>query len=106
MNNTLLFIQGQIAPISLSSAKRELIKELCSPSANHRGLFKVCTCSPVSYIFNEGKLLHLSQVNGSMAPLVVKLTQSEAKRQGIISLIGAYELIIFRTVINAIIRLQ
>lgn len=41
-----------------------------------------------------------------MAPLVVKLTQSEAKRQGIISLIGAYELIIFRTVINAIIRLQ
>lgn len=62
------------SPMSLSRAKRELIKELCTLSANHRGLFKVCTCSTASYIFNEGKLLHLFQVNGSSAPLVVKIS--------------------------------
>lgn len=79
VNNTVLFIHGQILTISLSSAKRDLIKEPCSLSANHRGLFKVCTCSTASYIFNEGKLLHLSQVNGSSAPLVVKISTEWGK---------------------------
>lgn len=73
VDNTVLFIRSQLL-LSLCRAKRELIKELCSLSVNHRGLFKVCTCSAASYIFNEGKLLHLFQVNVSSASLVVKIS--------------------------------
>lgn len=41
------------SPVSLSSAERDLIKELCSLSANHTGLLKVCTCSTACPVFNE-----------------------------------------------------
>lgn len=78
VDNTELFIHGHILP-PLCGAKRELIKELCSLSADHRGLLKVCTCSAASYIFNEGKLLHPFQVNGSSAPSVVKISRERGE---------------------------
>lgn len=52
-------------------------------------------------------MLHLSQVNGSSAPLLVKRNAEWGEEiRVIVSLIGAYELIWFRRVIDAIIRLQ
>ena len=58
--------------ISLNIAYRDLIKEPFSLLTNHRGLFKVCTCSRVSYVSNEGHLLHVFLV----APLFFWMLRS------------------------------
>lgn len=70
---------ARFSHLAKQSRERNSLSSCAAFQPTTEGCFKGCTCSSASYIFNEGELLHLSQVNGSSGPLVVKISTEWGK---------------------------
>lgn len=85
--------------ISLSRAKKELIKEQRSLSTNHRGLLRFAPAiPPATFLMRENCYILFRQM-AARFPWLFGLVQSEAK-MGVMISISGWELIWFSTVIN------